>query len=359
MGKKDQYHYRWHATVYPNSMHLFQREIEGRTCSNGGNSWLKNFDENTTTGNISRAAAKRIERAIVWLLYHSKQKTIYDILLKKQFKFRINFITLTLPAPQVHSDDAIKKVALNNFLTICRKTHGLINYVWKAEAQINGNIHFHLVTDTYIRYNHIQEIWNRSLNLLSTIPTATDSGGSYIDRFEAKIGHRHPNSTDVHSVKHVKKIASYVSKYMSKNRAFKCVGELRIIDGKQVEVYYGSDEYRAEEPDKKNGKIIANIIDGPIRKIDGRLWFLSRSLSQCKAIRLNEDDHQFADLSTIIHKAELHQFSTDFCFSYYGKVASAAKQYAPWLHNLLLQNAPQEKLPNPKPTKHTQAKEAS
>ena len=335
---RSQYHYRWMASVYPNSLHIFQREIEGRTGQSGGYTYLSNFEANETAGTISRKAAKRIERAIVWLLYYSKPKRIYDVILQKSFSFKINFITLTLPAYQTHSDDEIKKVALNNFLDICRKTHGLNNYVWKAEAQLNGNIHFHLVTDCYIRFDKIQEAWNRSIDLLLTRVPFIDAGLTYIDRFERKVGHRHPNSTDVHSVKHVKRIASYVSKYMSKNRAFACIGDLRLIDGKPVEVLYGSDQYREEEANQKKGKVIGHVITGPIRKIEGRLWFLSRSLSKCEAVRINEDEHQFSDLSTIIHKGGLHQFNTDFCFNYYGDVANTAAKFAPWLAELMQNN---------------------
>lgn len=304
---------------------------------------MANFEGNDTEGIISKAAAKRIEKAIVWLLFHSKQKFIYDVELKKRFHFRINFITLTLPAAQfftndhgitgaLHSDDEIKKVCLNNFLNLCRQQFGLKNYVWKAEAQLNGNIHFHLVTDTYIRYDRVQELWNQSVELLG-----------YVTRFKEKIGHSHPNSTDIHSVKHVKKIANYVSKYMSKNRAFKCIGELRNIQGKTVEIYYGTDQYRREAADKKEGKVIGHIIDGPIRKIEGRLWFLSRSLSKCKPIRINETDYQFEDLQTVIQKGDLFQFNTDFCFNYYGKVASACKNWAPWLYQLMKTNPEEEK----------------
>jgi hypothetical protein len=289
----------------------------------------ENLKSNDTEGMISKKAAKRIERAVTWMLFYAKRKYIFDVELQKRFSFLINFITLSLPSAQIHSDDEIKKVCLESFLDKCRKYINLKNYVWKAEAQLNGNIHFHIVTDTYIRYDKIQEWWNDSVNLLG-----------YVDRFEKKVGHRHPNSTDVHSVKHVKKVASYIAKYMSKNRAFKCIGELRLIKGKEVEILYGSDQYRREEAGKKEGKVIANIIAGPIRKTTGKLWYLSRSLSGCKGIRINEDDHNFIDIQTLIQKSNLHEFSTDFCTNYYGKVATASKVYAPWLYELMQGQAP-------------------
>ena len=68
----------------------------------------------------------------------------------RNFKFKLNLITLTLPSKQnEHSDNEIKHRALNNFFTQLRTKHNLVNYVWKAEKQKNGNIHFHIITDKF------------------------------------------------------------------------------------------------------------------------------------------------------------------------------------------------------------------
>lgn len=289
-------------------------------------SYVNNFMDNNTDGEISKAASKRIEKAVTWLLYHAKVKYIFDVQLQKRFHFKINFITLTLPSEQIHSDDEIKKKALNNFLDNCRKTHNLKNYIWKAEKQLNGNIHFHLVTDCYIRYDKIQSLWNDSINLLG-----------YVDRFKEKIGHSNPNSTDVHSIKHVKRIANYVAKYMSKNRAFKCIGELREIDGKQIEILYGTDQYRKEEGGKKEGKVLACTIAGPCKPVAGRLWFLSRSLSQCQPIRVEEDFYNFKTLEGIIQTGRLKEISTDWSINYYGNVSTELQKADAELHAKLKQ----------------------
>jgi hypothetical protein len=34
----------------------------------------------------------------------------------------------------------------------------------------------------------------------------------------------------------------------------------------------------------------------------------------------------------------LHQFNTDFCFNYYGKVDSTCKKFAPWLSDMIRNN---------------------
>lgn len=322
MPKSSQYHYRTHATIYPNSLHIFSREIEGRTSSSSSMNCPPSYLNTDTQGLISIKAAKRIEKAVTWLIYHSKQKRIFDVQLNKSFTFRINFITLTLPTEQRHTDEEIKRVCLNNWLNTMRVSKCLGEYIWKAETQINGNIHFHLVTDSYIRYDRIQEVWNNSLELLG-----------YITEFERKIGHRHPNSTDVHSVKHVRKITSYISKYMSKNRLYKSIGELRQEKGQTFEILYGSDEYRAEEPNKKRGKVIGHVIAGPCRRIEGKQWYLSRGLSKCKPLHIDEDNFDFREIQKIIQHGNLHFVEREFCHNYYGEVLSNMKKLSPLLYS--------------------------
>ena len=86
-----------------------------------------------------------------------------------------------------------------------RRKHRLRSYVWRAEVQQNGNLHFHVISDTYIRYDHIRADWNSCLR---------DTG--LIDKFKAKHGHADANSTDVHAVYKIKDLTAYFTKYMSK-----------------------------------------------------------------------------------------------------------------------------------------------
>ncbi|GAH86291.1 unnamed protein product, partial [marine sediment metagenome] len=34
-------------------------------------------------------------------------------------------------------------------------------YVWRAEKQENGNIHFHFIVDNFIPWNELRNTWNR------------------------------------------------------------------------------------------------------------------------------------------------------------------------------------------------------
>jgi hypothetical protein len=57
----------------------------------------------------------------------------------------------------------------------------------------------------YIRYDELRDSWNQRLERLN-----------FISEFEKVHGHRHPNSTDVHSIKKVRDLAAYMVKYMCK-----------------------------------------------------------------------------------------------------------------------------------------------
>ena len=97
----------------------------------------------------------------------------------------------------------------------------------------------------------------------------------YIDKYEKQFGNRNPNSTDVHSVKHVKRLASYLSKYMAKTRAFACIGEVRELKGQRFEILYSSREYKQEEGGKKIGKVVGQIYLSSERYLDS---FSTKSL---------------------------------------------------------------------------------
>ena len=159
----------------------------------------------TYQGEITPHSRRRLNKAIQLLLDITEPRWILNPVTKKRQKFHLAFWTLTLSAPQYFkSDSDIKKQLLEPFLRKMRKK-GLRNYIWKAELQQNGNIHFHLLTDFFLPYTVIRDTWNNCQSRLG-----------YIDDFERRFGHRDPNSTDVRAVKSGSSIASYLSKYMLK-----------------------------------------------------------------------------------------------------------------------------------------------
>lgn len=189
-------------------------------------------------GMVSKTARKKMTRAVEYLLFNTNTKTAHVRTSGRFFKFKIAFITLTLPSAQIHDDREIIGKCLNQFLIEIKRFYHVNNYVWRAEKQKNRNIHFHILVDKFIPYQEIRDRWNRIVNKLG-----------YVDRYRqeqvnwhengfrirenllktwpiekqkkayergAKIQWNSPNSTDVHAVQKVHNIKSYITKYMTK-----------------------------------------------------------------------------------------------------------------------------------------------
>ena len=161
------------------------------------------------TGILSAPARKKLIRSINLLVAIALPKKAMHFDSGREFTFRVNFITLTLPAPQGDvTDDQLKKICLKSWIEYWKDKLPGLSYVWRAERQKNGNLHFHLCCDRYILYSDLRDTWNNRLAKFH-----------FIDAFEKKHQHRHPNSTDVHGVKNIRNLGAYIAKYMSKTES--------------------------------------------------------------------------------------------------------------------------------------------
>lgn len=71
------------------------------------------------------------------------------------------FYTITFP---VNIDDNLAYQLLNTWLTRCRKSENLKSYLWVAERQKNGTLHFHLITNNYMRIRIVNAFMRESLH---------------------------------------------------------------------------------------------------------------------------------------------------------------------------------------------------
>ena len=122
----------------------------------------------------------------------------------------LTFVTLTLPSKQGHEDNEIKRTCLIPFIQTLQRKYNVWNYFWRAEAQKNNNIHFHLIIDSYIDHISLKGEWNKCINKLQ-----------YVDEFEKKHGHTNPNSTDIHKLNDIHNSAAYLIKYVSKTDGYR------------------------------------------------------------------------------------------------------------------------------------------
>lgn len=213
---------------------------------------------------LSGKAAGRIKEKVTWLYELARNKTITTSTGKILTSFKMNFITLTLPAKQQHSTAVITSNCLNQFLTELKKTHNLENYVWRLEYQKNGNVHYHIATDCFIEFEYCRAVWNRCIGKLGYIeayhnifaPLSFHEYNARVNKDNstplATISERYamgkrnawrmPNTVDVRAVSNAKNIAFYISKYITKQEPIKITQETidRDSDKSNMRLWYCS-----------------------------------------------------------------------------------------------------------------------
>lgn len=237
--------------------------------------------DRTYKGEITIHSRRRLSRVLQLLLEITEPKWIINPVTKKRFKFRLAFQTLTLSAPQEFlSDSNIKKMLLEPYLRVMRKK-GMRNYVWKAERQQNGNIHFHIITDTFVSHTVIRNEWNN-----------IQGRRGFIEKFKAKWGHDNPNSTDVKSVSSERETLAYLLKYMMKN-------------------------------DKEAKQLTLTPVE--LKKRAGKVWDCSKNL-KIKNETANFLDEQFyAHLERLFDYGDVRKLEEDFYKLYFFDAANRNK----------------------------------
>lgn len=321
------------VSLLPNKFHVYTVPEDGYNRTSRFEENKKNLRDNKHKGELSSKAQKRIENAINWLLLRSRPQPVFNREHQCTYFFRLNFVTLTLPAEQTHSDKEITSVCLNNFLNVLRKQAGVEDYLWKAEAQGNGRIHFHITTNKFIHWQDVRKWWKQSIELLG-----------YVSAFKAKFHHSNPPCTEIRKVKHIRKIASYISKYLAKNKSFSPIGELRVLNGRKIEVLYTSKAYRDEKAYQKQGRVIGTVLSGKLRLLECNLWGCSRSVSKSVPLRFDRSSIQWDSLRSLINSKELHQVKSDYVDSYYGDIVKLSRKYAPGLYEDILSHARGERV---------------
>lgn len=155
---------------------------------------------------ISAGAKKRLTRAITLLIESNQPKRIYNEVAGRIINHRLSFITLTvsdttknLTAKEAH------ELLLSHFLQWLRRTKKVTTYIWKAELQKRGQIHYHITTPSFINWQEIKDKWN---NL--------QSRNGLLDKYYSEHKHYNANSTDIHAVRKINDLGAYLIKYFTK-----------------------------------------------------------------------------------------------------------------------------------------------
>ncbi len=157
-------------------------------------------------GEFSDGAKKRLTRAIDLLVQSVKPVRMYNPITKTRHTHRLSFVTLTVSDKRIITAPECHKLMLYPFLQWLRRTMRVTTYVWKAEFQQRGQIHYHITTPSFIHWQSIRDKWN---NL--------QQKAGYTNDYYSKHGHYDPNSTDIHEVYKVKNLSGYMKKEFCKN----------------------------------------------------------------------------------------------------------------------------------------------
>lgn len=134
------------------------------------------------------------------------------------------FVTLTM-INKVEDTKAVK--VLNKFLTVLRKQYGQFNYIWVAERQGNGNIHFHMICDKRFDIVYINSLWtaqqvnsgvyHKNISRLMRNEKASIAKLHKSGIEGQKIVQKYFNPVDVIKVKSIDGLSCYLTQYITKN----------------------------------------------------------------------------------------------------------------------------------------------
>lgn len=228
-------------------------------------------------GTLSRGGRSRMKRACNYLYMIGHEKKIYNPKDNYWFNSRLSVITLTLSQKQFHTDSEIKNRLYKNFIDALRKRYPALSYVWRAETQSNGNLHFHIITDHFVPAFYINGLWN-----------GIQERYGYLDKYKREkwrenIAKGKPitdaPSVEIRKVKSEKCMARYMRKYMTKGLQENSVDELK--EKIRLKVCEGLD---CNTPSKMHGiqvdldKLHRALKEAQKRKVNGKLWGCSDNL---------------------------------------------------------------------------------
>lgn len=286
-----------------------------------------NLLDNSPSGHVNRKIRLVMKKIISnWV----EAVNVYNGLNLSSPKRLFTFVTLTLPAEQQHEDKELYKLALNPFIKSLIRKYNVKHYLWRAERQKNGNLHYHLIVDSYIYWKDLRTQWNNLLEPLGyiseyqknqkefhkqgfTVRVEKLSSWSLENQYKAYQkgvldDWQNPNSTDIHSLKNVKNVEEYVAKYSTKDDLVDSLVKLN------EQFVLGNVE--AAEYQYMKERLMAEI---EATKINGRVWGCSDSLRKLKDFKYLESSELYRLLAYVENSKNTKKIEADEYRIYYNK----------------------------------------
>ena len=273
---------------------------------------------------ISDNAYRTLKRKINWLYYLAKSKNRITSNGKQIFNFKIAFMTFTLPSAQKSPTNVITSQLFNQLLTELRTEYNMCNYVWRLEFQQNKNVHYHLVTDTYVDYFELQKRWNRILYKHGYVQ-------EYQKKFSAMTLNDYFKYSTRFKVKDFKEVAQTYFKAKAVNWSQPPTVDVKsVISNKAISNYIS--KYFAK--DAKN-EVVKNDLDNEDNSKSLRLWYCSRSLSKLNSISDFCERVEYDVFSLVKTAKNLRTHFAKYATSFYFKFADLSTYSRVFIEKLL------------------------
>lgn len=213
-------------------------------------------------GQITSGSAKRLKKAVNLLIMSSVKEWIYNPCTQKHQPFQLGFLTLTISDKYcfLTAEECYDRL-LKYFLQWLRRVKKCTSYIWKAELQQRGTIHYHLTVNKFIEHGDIRHKWNE----------LQQREGLLTDYYQEH-GHYQPNSIDIHSVLTVNNVAAYICKYVAKEQ-----------DADPIMKVESTNDSPLKE-DERWGNILSCYPENHIHTVrtKGKIWDCSENLKKKK-----------------------------------------------------------------------------
>lgn len=280
----------------------------------------RDTDQNLTRGRfngyLSPATRRQVRRVVsTWV----RSVMIYRQELKKRWDpgraYPVAF-ALTLPSKQVHTDKEITRACLTPFLQYLRRQHGIEHYFWRAEAQENGNLHYHVLADKYIDARDLQYAWNHHVNALG-----------YVDRYIVTGDEPEAPSTEIHRIRSTVKDPA-----TGKEREVDPVDYLLdyLLDAPRETVAPGHDVNDPNAPRVLVGTY--RKADGSkgtytTRPISGRVWGMSDKLREVREPRCEASESIVEALERGVDRGTVRKVEKEHAVLFFGDVQGSMKAH--------------------------------
>jgi hypothetical protein len=187
------------------------------------------------------------------------------------------------------------------------------SYIWKAELQQNGQIHYHITTNIFIRFDLIRKRWNY-----------LQQKAGLLDSYYEKHGHYNPNSTDVHKVYNDDNIEAYLEKYISKQQEVNPTLKANLLNNNSI----------------TNEQCIGNMLSCSSvnctddLSINGKIWDCSQDLKSTKLFTVEMLPANESNIIQIDRSSTIKEVTTDYFSILYFEFPSITRLLYGYQHQL-------------------------